>query len=1420
MTQTSTDSSRSASTPATETLMNPNPTDRRSSPLIARLLGVGLCLTAHAAHWHRPGPAGADVAAGGYRLRGAAGQAETGVAEGGGYRLTGGFWNPLALGLARVPPPAIGQLTLTANSGTPGSSLHARGVVAPAGPVELQAYWEQDGVLRLVGRGQAGADGGFDVPLAVPTDAAAGPARVALLADPDQPEGLADTAFTVTAPVPGRVAGVVRQAAGQGAGAGIPVRLAGPDGLAVGEAVTDAAGGFSFPGLPPGSYQVQVMTGGYPPETVFLLPGQDYEVEVSAFEAHLEPIPAVYLLSAGAVALPGGSLSGNQPVQVGDPSDVPMARLVSLPGKGLAPLQVRFWAEVQRGSLEGWLPLFIRFDLLKNGQQVAPPVITDVPKTVYPDGKLDFPAITADWNSIELPPGKLTLVVSALTVFLVLPLEVGHWEFPVEVVDLGSRWYAGHVKNPQLKVTRQDFFTLRYAFSGALPKLPGVGTPLFTEPMDLGVVEVDNTFDLGVGLKEWMENHGAWDGVATAKAALTLFDVPLLDQQRKYFRKGSSLRQATYQMDPLVKPLAEEICFPIVGPALPKPIDLCGLKFGGSVGVQACFGGQIAVYSDILSDLRLTATVAPGFELALPIGAKLELGPCQATAQIRPTVDISAPLKLDPGHTPPIYWDGLCLELSGKATAALGCCGLGVDKSINLFNPIKTGSCPVHAAGVALMDEGEAAQAAPARQASIAYSPAGFAAAVWENFERTPEGWTRTAPVVSVFDGVSWGPPRPIAGPELAGWEPQIAFLDGDNAAITWVVPNHAGLGSGLQLAGPQPHGLCDIAGKIIDAGCAVIEGTATVVKVLCLGFCGFSSAAVAGPAPAGGFDEVTVVGGGPLWNVRPVLATHPPTRDAVILWLREQEPFPGRQQTLALYFSSLGRDGWSAPERVDPLSNALDLQPALRFDRAGRPAAVWVRDLDGDLDTPGDRTLVFSRLDAGWTPPETLAPLPPAPWTPSLDFDHANQPVVAFVVPATHPRTDELLPADGTLSTLQMARRVGLNWVAQPVGGETRAEAPVLRVTPDNHALILTRAFGGRFGRSGEVASAVASLGDAEPRWTLGPLTADERMNWHVAADLHPTDGAPLLLWEDRDPAAPEAEPEMQSLPASWTVDLAFSEPSLAFAVPHPVPGEPVEVTARVTNLGLKPLRDASFRVDFFDREPHPGATPFASRTVSGALGFGEELAVTAPYTPPDRAWRTFHVVVDAAALVAESDEINNRAATAWGGLAAPEDFNAAPVEENGSMRLQWTPAVADGSVRHWLWRTHVRTGETELLGATVAGEFTDTTVTPGEDYLYRMVVADARDVRSTVTATGAVTVPAVTPDPALLRLNFIAFGGVLTLTWTGLPAVQLEATDELAGARTVWQPVTDGIHRFGGVAQISLPAVQGLRFFRLMQP
>ncbi|MCB1129146.1 MAG: hypothetical protein KDM81_21790, partial [Verrucomicrobiae bacterium] len=278
-------------------------------------------------------------------------------------------------------------------------------------------------------------------------------------------------------------------------------------------------------------------------------------------------------------------------------------------------------------------------------------------------------------------------------------------------------------------------------------------------------------------------------------------------------------------------------------------------------------------------DLRLTATVAPGLALALPIGVELEAAVCKATATLKPSVAVHAPIRLDPWHAPPVYWDGLCVNLGTTLNLGLTCCEIGFSKSVNLFDPIQVGNCPNQA--LLAGEEEEEIPMAPPRHAALAYGPAGYAVAVWEHYEHEPNegGRMRTAPVYSVFDGSEWTEPALLAGPEYAGWEPQVGFLDGGTVVVAWSVPGTDEERVLAGSAGPRPAGVCDSVSSLIELGCGVVgtvvKGVKTVVKTLCP-FC----------RTTGDNDgEPRFLDQGPGLNVRPVLATNPATGDAVLVW-------------------------------------------------------------------------------------------------------------------------------------------------------------------------------------------------------------------------------------------------------------------------------------------------------------------------------------------------------------------------------------------------------------------------------------------------------------------------------------------------------------------------------------------------------
>lgn len=1322
--------------------------------------------------------------------------------------------------LVVVPPAGVAApwLEIVPQDARPGDPITLRGGVAPEN-TSVRAFWDQAGRTRPLGDGTVAADGTFGFEVTVPTAAASGLMSVGVVGLGSGDNEFAWTEMNVLPAAAAGLTGVLG-----GGEAGVEVRLLNREGNVLAQAVTGPDGGFAFGNLPAGDFTVQPEAGEYPPGKATLGVGEQQNVMLAPID--LSKMPPVMLVGLGAIALPGGSYPGPDPVQVGYWGDVPFARLLSLPGKGRPPLNVRVWARVQQTLTSPEGEIEVVFRVLKGSKRVR--TLPATQGTVFGQSPFNFQAWRADFNSLELPQGPLTLEVAVRPVVVRgNPPVLGEWQYPLEVTDFGPRWYAGAVKDAGLKVGREDFYRLRYEFTGAVPAGPGIGTPLFDEPMDLEFVTLDNRFDLGIALKERFTSDGAWWGQATGKAGLTLFGVPVFEQTLPFAGPfGASLVQSGYQLEPpLQLPLPAGLHLPVWGAGLPTPIHVCGFSFHGQVGIFLDLAGSVSLNSSIHSDLRVDATLTPGIDLALPTGASIEAGPCEATAQITPAIFVGAPIVLDPWGSPPVSWD-VCVQLSGKANASLSCCGIGFGKSVDLFDPIKAGDCP----GVAqsALNNAEPPAFAPPLNASLAFSPAGQAAAVWENYARGDGEWLRSAPLISFRrDGV-WDAPQPVATEDFAGWEPQVAWLDDRRVVVTWVCHHSAGRGTlrrstGLAQAGPT--GVCDTVSTALDLGCSLIGGAVDVVVGV---FDSIFAARLDGSA-SGATPELRMIGPGPVFltddewfDGRPVLASDARSGEALLVWLREQDPAGPTQRPLALYFVSMTPDGWTAPSRLDPDATTLDIQPSVRFDRNGVPAVVWLRDGDGNLGTALDRRLMMSspgRLGF-WSAPSEIPGLPDAAWTPSLDFDLANDPVVAFTAPPVPGEDGVMLPAAGMLSAVHVARRRGGEWSEEPVGAGLTGERPVARVGPDNRAMVVFRGFGlpGRAWSLGAAVAATADLSSDSPVWNTGRLGAGANRESRLAAEFDPETGEPLILWEERDPLVPESAPELREDAPGWLPDLAVAQGGLTVSNPHPNPGELVTLALTFSNQGLAPLGTETFEVHFFDREPLRGTLPFATAVLQGPLGFGEAMVATARYVPADRLPRTIHALLDGTGTVSEMDESNNAATVALGGLPPVVNLAVTAPPGGGRVELEWENPITDGSVQHWIWRARTAQGPFELVGGTTDTRFVDQWRLEAGEFIYQVVTLDPSGARSNAALSAPVNPPGPPPpDGGQLRLAVFRHAESITVTWTDAWDAELEISDALVGPGTRWSTETDGILRVGGSASLTTPLSGMPRFFRL---
>ncbi len=265
-----------------------------------------------------------------------------------------------------------------------------------------------------------------------------------------------------------------------------------------------------------------------------------------------------------------------------------------------------------------------------------------------------------------------------------------------------------------------------------------------------------------------------------------------------------------------------------------------------------------------------------------------------------------------------------------------------------------------------------------------------------------------------------------------------------------------------------------------------------------------------------------------------------------------------------------------------DRRAPAADIAPAIAVDPFGAlGAVVWVRDLDGDFNTPLDRMIVASRLAGGaWQAPEALTTPDesPGPLMPSVALSRGGNGIVAFTTRRVDPVTRRVagegnmdvvhtvVLADGRFAPPRALERLA------PVPGRPDASAsgrwPRVELDADGFGVIAFRSFEGRGASGGDGELAIAPVDAATGAPTVGrarSVTSDAAHDLEIDVALR-ADGSVRTVRNCSD-----GPPDF-----SFLVDesLAF-ESDLAIAGirasdRHAAPGASVELEIEVTNRGI----------------------------------------------------------------------------------------------------------------------------------------------------------------------------------------------------------------------------------------------------------
>jgi hypothetical protein len=1231
-----------------------------------------------------------------------------------------------------APEPTRATISVTPGSGIAGGVIDVSGSVT-AGARSVRILWDSGGIARGLADGGVDGDGHFHLGVTVPTDAVPGTVRVCALATAIGARGrdVRCTAFTVLATPPGSITGLVADQSGAPV-VGAEVRLTTDTGAPVATATTDSHGSYIFPAVDPGIYGVdarcppsETCASGtfFPPGGVMVSPGGEAGRPIVGLPP---PLDSATLVGFGGIALPGGSLGGADPVRVTSGLTGVVAQLGSLEGRGVLPLTVRFWADVLFFD-ELSRTKTVRFQIFQ-GSEVVALKTASAPQAVGSADPYAFSAYVFDINVNELPAGDLTLRITPFLGGFALAKD----DFTIRMIDLGGRWFNDTITSPAVAITAGGGDDLLYNFTGT------IAAPAFDfhNTIDLPFdTHLDNIVTLGIPVAEMLHTNTTWDGTAKATARVTLLSLDFLNETRSYKGpSGASFAESTYQLDTIHKDLFGKKCFPI--PQLyycagfsvdPCPVFSCSIGVGVWLTTDICFQGFIDLDSQIKDTLRVNATVTAGTTVSVPIELKIDATVCKGNAKAEPSATATLPIYYDPDRSPLFGFDDPCLDLTASLEYKVSCVGITVIKGSTGLGELKYGCSTAlmtpmpRAPRVAQSDAFTIADVSPSP--SVASDGAGHALAVWIEEDSPDPAMPDRRLHFSFYDGSGWTAPAPLNNERAMIEAPKVKFLGPDHALAVWVqsrlsleealASNQAGLLSSSELY------------------FSVWDGH--------------------------GWSTPAAITNDMLLDVAPSLAADPSTGTAALVWLRAHANVAAGEYPIGVYSASFDGAQWSAPTAIGARSAAFDHPPAVQFDRQGRPVALWVRDTDGNFLTSEDRQIVMAIRDqSGWSVPAAIPNLPAGAYTPSFAFDAANNPVVVFVVPPIDLPTGRLGSGDGNLSPLYAAYHRNAAWEVGPIGHETRAERPIVRVNPDNRVIVMFRQFGdtGDVHVSGDLAAATADLTAPALQWTSGFLTADGQVNWEVAFDIDAlTLDNVVLNVKKPSSAAAAARPirygagiraaqqaagsgvNVATMVVPYMTDLMVEASDVTFSNSHPLAGDTIQINATVHNSGLKAVAAGSgFGVSFYDEDPATGVDTLIARpVVTSGLPFNGAVAVSTPYVVQPGGLHAIRVIVDENNVIAEADESNNSVAVALGQVPPPENLSGrSDNSDQPNLRLRWQTPETAGIANYLVYRSSTSGSGYELVGSTVDVTFDDLLAARSQPYFYAVAAVDQYGVIS----------------------------------------------------------------------------------------
>jgi hypothetical protein len=608
---------------------------------------------------------------------------------------------------------------------------------------------------------------------------------------------------------------------------------------------------------------------------------------------------------------------------------------------------------------------------------------------------------------------------------------------------------------------------------------------------------------------------------------------------------------------------------------------------------------------------------------------------------------------------------------------------------------------------------------------AIAIDANGRALAVWIQDQGPDPNVLNPEVMYSVYNGTAWSAPKLLTNNDRFETDPQVVFLGHDRALALWTQNE-------LPLAQASARLLLD----------DVLNG-----QELYYAFWDGQNWS----APARLTNDNRPDG-------RVALAGDPVSGRALAAWVRDED---GKYETRGdweIYTSWWDGKTWNTPTALHANSATADMQPSVALAPDGRATVAWVRNRDLSLRANKDRRLALTLWDGqGWSAPEEPRELPVGILVPSLALDTKGQPLIIFSVRGEDEQGRPL--GWGQFDYLWSAYRRDGAWEVTPIGEQTAVERPQVRVNSNNQVMAIFRQFGapGTVFYAGKIATATANLNTKPLRWSnTGYLADDAALDWQIAFAQDPkTLNALVLQVKESSSARPSmmtdsigaasiapsvraftlAQVSQGSTVTALTVphgtDLVITPNDISFSDDHPLPGQPVKITATVRNLGTAPV-STPFVVRFvLDPDASGNGMEIGRRTVTTPMPFNAAIPVIIDWTSPG-GLHSIQVLIDTDNQVQELNENNNSAMQRTGLLNAPTDLAVSAQETQNVLKLTWKAPNTVNISGYRIYRSLTAGGPYELVGESKETSYTDAQIEYDRTYYYVVRAYDAYDIQS----------------------------------------------------------------------------------------